>query len=134
MADQVPAAPWWQSAVRSLHRHGLRMVAHLAARGMDALTRDSSSADDSRAVALAHAGRAGLEVAETYVDDAWKSDPVACSASARAYTSLRRGEINGLVAAARDDISPYDSVYEQKLHRLRVAGVFLDLALDETHI
>ena len=35
VADQVTAAaPWWPSAVRSMHCHGLRMVAHLAARGL----------------------------------------------------------------------------------------------------
>ncbi|MFD7954308.1 SAM-dependent methyltransferase [Streptomyces ardesiacus] len=34
-ASQVTAAaPWWPSAVRSMHCHGLRMVAHLAARGL----------------------------------------------------------------------------------------------------
>jgi hypothetical protein len=36
VADRVTAAaPWWPSAVRSLYRHGLRMVANLAVRGLD---------------------------------------------------------------------------------------------------
>ncbi len=29
------AAPWWPSAVQGMHRYGERMVAHLAARGLD---------------------------------------------------------------------------------------------------
>lgn len=29
------AAPWWPSAVQGMHRHGARLVAHLAARGLD---------------------------------------------------------------------------------------------------
>ncbi|MFJ4741186.1 SAM-dependent methyltransferase [Streptomyces sp. NPDC088775] len=29
------AAPWWPTAVQGLHRHGARLVAHLAARGLD---------------------------------------------------------------------------------------------------
>ncbi|MFF9785733.1 SAM-dependent methyltransferase [Streptomyces nigrescens] len=29
------AAPWWPSAVQGMHRHGVRLVAHLAARGLD---------------------------------------------------------------------------------------------------
>ncbi|MYS33606.1 hypothetical protein K388_05947 [Streptomyces sp. KhCrAH-43] len=94
------------------------------------LVKDNSSAADRRAVAA----RAGFEVAETYVDDEWKADPAARFALARAYTALRRGEIHGLVAASRVDISSCDSVYEQELHRLRAAGGFLDLALDETCI
>lgn len=98
------------------------------------LVKDSSSAADRRAIALAHAARAGFEVAETYVDDEWRADQAARFALARAYTALRRGEIRGLVAASRVDISSWDPVYEQELHRLRAAGGFLDLALDETSI
>ncbi|MFI2791106.1 SAM-dependent methyltransferase [Kitasatospora sp. NPDC018614] len=29
------AAPWWPSAVQDMHRHGTRLMAHLAARGLD---------------------------------------------------------------------------------------------------
>ncbi|MEV6421709.1 hypothetical protein [Streptomyces sp. NPDC051662] len=98
------------------------------------LVRDNSSATDRRAIALAHAGRAGFEVAETYVDDEWQSDPGAGFALGRAYAALRRGDIHGLVAASKVDISSCDSVYEQELHRLQAASGFLDLALDETRI
>jgi hypothetical protein len=98
------------------------------------LSSDSSSAGERRAVALSHAGRAGFEVSETYVDNAWKSDPVGRSVLARAYTALRRGEIQGLVAASQADLSSCDSMHEGELRRLRAAGGFLHLALDETHI
>ncbi|MFD7615563.1 hypothetical protein [Streptomyces sp. NPDC059802] len=98
------------------------------------LVRDNSSAADRRAIALAHAGRAGFEVAETYVDDEWQSDPGTRFALGRAYAALRRGDIHGLVAASQVDISSCDSVYEHELHRLQAAGGFLALALDETRI
>ncbi|TLQ39343.1 hypothetical protein [Streptomyces marianii] len=102
--------------------------------GLYVLVKDNSSAGERRAVALACAGRAGFEVAETYVDDTWRSDPVSRFALARAYAALRRRDIHGLVVASQVDISPIDSVYEQELRRLWAAGGFLDLALDETRL
>ncbi|MEW1760482.1 hypothetical protein AB0393_28720 [Streptomyces cyaneofuscatus] len=133
----VPAAEGsrWLSALRL---HILRsLTATISGRprvALYVLVKDSGSATDRRAIALAHAARAGFEVAETYVDDEWRADPAARFALARAYTALRRGEIHGLVAASRVDISSCDSVYEQELHRLQAADGFLDLALDETRI
>ncbi|MEU6290283.1 hypothetical protein [Streptomyces sp. NPDC046988] len=132
----VPAAEGsrWLSALRL---HILRsLTATISGRprvALYVLVKDSGSAADRRAIALAYAARAGFEVAETYVDE-WRASPAARFALARAYAALRRGEIDGLVAASRVDISSCDSVYEQELQRLRAADGFLALALDETRI
>ncbi|WP_093802098.1 hypothetical protein [Streptomyces sp. Wb2n-11] len=98
------------------------------------LVRDGGDPGERRVVALAHAERAGFEVTETFVDDAWKSDPEGRPVLARAYAALRRSGFHGLVAASQVDISSCSSVYEQELHRLHAAGGFLHLALDETQL
>ncbi|MFI6528220.1 hypothetical protein [Streptomyces uncialis] len=98
------------------------------------LVKDGRDPGDRLAAALAHAHRAGFTVADPLVDDAWQSDPAARHTLARGYAALRRGEIHGLIAVSQVDISPSHSVYEHELHRLRAAGGFLHLALDETQL
>lgn len=83
------------------------------------------------AVARAAAGRAGYSVAEVLVEEAWTEDPGLRPRLAYALTAIRQGAIHGLVAASRVDVSPHDDLYEAELRRLRGAGGFLYLTLDE---
>ncbi|WP_328689978.1 hypothetical protein OHA74_12695 [Streptomyces phaeochromogenes] len=83
------------------------------------------------AVARATADRAGYSVAKVLVEEAWTEDPGLRPRLAYALTAMRQGAIHGLVAASRVDVSPHDGLYEAELRRLRGAGGFLHLALDE---
>ncbi|MEU0108317.1 hypothetical protein ABZ313_23565 [Streptomyces sp. NPDC006251] len=85
------------------------------------------------AVAQAHANRAGVEVAYRVCDSTGMTDPFTRPGLARAYAAIGRGEIHGIVAASRTDISAFDRPYEQELWRLRALPGFLLLAHDETH-
>ncbi|TGB15539.1 hypothetical protein [Streptomyces sp. MZ04] len=87
-----------------------------------------------RAEALAHAQREGYEVVDTFVDDTWQTDPGARPALARAHAALRCQAVDGIVAASRVDISPFDRPYEEELRLLKAAGGFLALALDESRL
>lgn len=98
-----------------------------------ALVEPGGDPADRFAVAQAHAARSGSEIAFRLCDSTGMTDPFTRPGLARAYAAIRRGEIHGLVAASRTDISSFDHPYEQELRRLRAVPGFLLLAHDETH-
>ncbi|MGW1895408.1 hypothetical protein ACWCP6_34985 [Streptomyces sp. NPDC002004] len=65
-------------------------------------------------------------------DDTGMTDPTTRPQLARLYAAIRRGELHGIVAASRSDISTFHSIYEDTLTDLRALGAFLALARDET--
>jgi hypothetical protein len=87
---------------------------------------------DRFALAQVRAVRSGCEVVYRLCDSTGMTDPFTRPSLARAYTAVRRGEIQGIVAASRTDISTSNCHYEQELRRLRTLDGFLFLALDET--
>ncbi|MEU7205493.1 hypothetical protein [Streptomyces sp. NPDC045470] len=76
--------------------------------------------------------RAGWQAVTPAVDTTGPTDPATRPELERLFAAVARGELDGLVAASRTDISPYDAPYEAALRRLRDCGGFLALALDET--
>ncbi|MEU5900310.1 hypothetical protein [Streptomyces venezuelae] len=102
--------------------------------GLYVLVKQGSDVAGRRAVALAHAPRLGRAVADSYVDDAWQTDPAARPVLAQAHAALRRKKIRGLLCVSQADISPSASVYEPYLRQLHSAHGFLDLAHDEPHL
>lgn len=141
-APVVGGARWEPSAferacwLRALREDYLRsLTTGIAGRprvALYVLVKTGGDPSDRRAVAQAHADKQGCEVTQTYIDDAWMSDPALRPALACAHAALRRGEIDGIVAVSRVDISSCDELYEQELRFLRCTGGFLSLALDET--
>jgi hypothetical protein len=89
---------------------------------------------DRFAVAQAQAIRSGTEITHRLCDSTGMTDPFTRPGLARAYAAIRRGEIHGIVAASRTDISTFDQPYEQELRRLRAMAGFLLLAHNETGV
>lgn len=85
------------------------------------------------AMAQAQAARERWEITYRVCDSTGMTDPFTRPGLARARMAIRRREIDGIVAASRTDISPFDRLYEQELRRLRALPGFLALAHDETH-
>ncbi|MFJ4741184.1 hypothetical protein [Streptomyces sp. NPDC088775] len=84
------------------------------------------------AAAQALATQRGWTVAERAVDLTGPTDPATRPQLARLLAAARRGEIHGIIAASRVDISNDDEEYEAMLARIRVAGAALALTREET--
>jgi hypothetical protein len=72
------------------------------------------------------------EASVTTWDSTGMTDPALRPQLARLFTALCQGEIHGIVAASRSDISTFDEVYESTLAAIRARGGFLTLARSET--
>lgn len=77
-------------------------------------------------------GRRRWEASVTTWDSTGMTDPALRPQLARLFTAICHGEIHGVVAASRTDISTFDEVYESTLAALRARGGFLALARSET--
>lgn len=78
--------------------------------------------------------RHGWQAPITTYDSTGMTDPVARPQLARLCAEIRRGEIHGIVAASRMDISGFHSVYADALTIIRAYGGFLALARPETTV
>ncbi|MET7490284.1 hypothetical protein [Streptomyces sp. NPDC005538] len=72
------------------------------------------------------------EAAVVTWDSTGMTDPALRPQLARLFTAICHGEIHGIVAASRTDISAFDEVYESTLAAIRARGGFLTLARSET--
>ncbi|GGX51780.1 hypothetical protein [Streptomyces noursei] len=136
----------WQGAhglegarrLRSLREGYLRsVIAEIGGRpkiALYVLVKTGGDPAERLAMAQSHADREGFDVVHCLVDDTWMTEPSARPGLARAYAALRLGEIHGLVAASRVDVSSSDQLYEQEVRLLHGAGGFLALALDECRL
>ncbi|MGW2652160.1 hypothetical protein ACWC1D_00635 [Streptomyces sp. NPDC001478] len=84
------------------------------------------------AVAQALAARRGWTVTDRAVDLTGPTDPTTRPQFARLLAAARRGEIHGIIAASRIDISTNDEEYEAQLACIRAAGAALALTREET--
>jgi hypothetical protein len=90
--------------------------------------------DPAPRLADAHgfAARQGWAVAEWAVDVTGPTAPGTRPQLARLLAAARRGEIHGILAASRVDVSDDDREYEAVLRQLQSLGVGLALAREET--
>jgi hypothetical protein len=72
------------------------------------------------------------EARVTTWDSTGMTDPALRPQMARLFTAIWDGQIHGIVAASRTDISTFDEVYESTLAAIRARGGFLTLARHET--
>lgn len=77
-------------------------------------------------------GRRRWEARVTTWDSTGMTDPALRPQLSRLFTAICDGEIHGIVAASRTDISTFDKVYESTLASIRARGGFLTLARSET--
>ncbi|HWU11132.1 MAG TPA: recombinase family protein [Streptomyces sp.] len=83
------------------------------------------------ASAQALATRRGWTVADRTFDVTGPTDPATRPQLARLLAAARRGEIHGILAASRVDISDNDREYEAMLEQIRTLGAGLALAREE---
>ncbi|MFJ4966870.1 hypothetical protein ACIP6P_31215 [Streptomyces sp. NPDC088729] len=76
----------------------------------------------------------GWEVALTTWHATGMTAPSTRPQLARLLHAIRAGELNGLIAPSRTDISAFPDIYEDSLRTLHAYGGFLALVRDETEL
>lgn len=76
----------------------------------------------------------GWEVALTTWDATGMTDPATRPQLARLLHAIRVGDLNGLIAPSRTDISAFPDIYEDTLRTIHACGGFLALVRDETEL
>ncbi|WP_326682033.1 hypothetical protein [Streptomyces sp. NBC_01237] len=97
-----------------------------------ALVAPGQDAADRLAQSMGVVTREGWVAVVAAYDDTGMTDPATRPHLARLCTAIRRGELHGIVAPSRTDISTFHSAYEDALDTIRTCGGFLALARDET--